>query len=198
MQYEAGARTAMSLDNRLSSRTIWAIICILFGAQAVGAVAVQHLFRMDLRQVYFPVCLLLSGCAVSALFRVFAESGRLGRWQWWIPVFLFGFVIFTLSNRSYPGAMPVFSPKVFHLVEYATLGLFLCFALLPVGIENRPTVFFSSVLLLGILFGAFDELHQAFTPGRHASIFDVFFWDFPGTAIGLGIFLVIRRLDRDH
>lgn len=198
MKYEAGENTSVCLGNRLNSRTLWGFICIMFGAQAVGAVAVQHLFRINPGQVYLPVSLLLAGCALSTFFRLLASTSRLGRWQWWVPVLFFGLVIFTLSNRSYPGAVPVFSSKVFHLIEYASLGLLLSFALLPIGITNRPIVFFMSVLLIGIFFGAFDEIHQAFIPGRHSSIFDVFFWDLPGIAIGLGIFLGIRRMHWNH
>lgn len=39
--------------------------------------------------------------------------------------------------------------------------------------------------LLAVLYAVSDEVHQSFTPGRHPSLLDIFFFDGGGAAIGL-------------
>jgi VanZ family protein len=151
---------------------------------------------MNLKDVYIPVLLLVSGGIISALFRSAKRSKPIGNWQWWIPVFLYALFIFSLSNRSYPHATPCFSTKIFHPIEYMVLAIFLCLPWFTVPDKKGLFSFSVRVISAGILYGASDELHQAFIPGRSARVTDVVFWDLLGITIGLGIFLLIRRLIR--
>ncbi len=112
----------------------------------------------------------------------------------WAPALLYAALIFTLSSLSrpqdlVPPALLSFD-KLLHLAEYAVLGGLLSRAL---GAAVRPpSRAFALALLLGALYGASDELHQAFVPGRDASPFD---WsaDAAGTALGAGAVLFLRR-----
>ena len=71
--------------------------------------------------------------------------------------------IFALS--SLPGSAAGIPPpwdKLAHFLEYAVLGFLL----------GRGTGRFFSALAIAALYGASDELHQAFVPGREASALD--------------------------
>jgi VanZ family protein len=177
----------------LGRNASWGWICFLFAAQAIGSMAIAKLFRLDLRELIIPIVILCAGVFVSAIFQQ-SESGRFGKWQWWVPALIYALFIFALSDRAYPDAKPVFSTKVFHPVEYFVLGFFISLALLP-GFRRKGLLVFSSrVFLLGVLFAASDEIHQAFIPGRGPSLKDVLVWDLMGICLGWASMLTLRRL----
>ncbi len=85
--------------------------------------------------------------------------------------------IFALS--SLPGSAAGIPPpwdKLAHFLEYAVLGFLL----------GRGTGQFDLALAIAALYGLSDELHQAFVPGREASILD---WlaDALGAAFGAAL-----------
>ncbi len=186
----------MQFDNFLEGRRTWGWISAIFAAQTVGAFFIQRLFGLDCSEVFIPVCLLGLGALVSFGFRSYTRSRKLGSWQWWVPVILYAVFIFSLSNRSYPGAIPYFNPKIFHPIEYAALGLLLCVAWFSILARKGVSSFAVRVFSLGILYGASDELHQAFVPGRSPRVVDVLFWDLLGITLAFGTFLLIRRIWR--
>jgi VanZ family protein len=171
----------------------WGWICFVFAAQAVGSLWIASLFRMDFRTIAVPVMILCAGAIVSGVFHAIRRPGRLGRWQWWVPVFIYALFIFSLSARAYPDAQPIFSTKLFHPVEYLVLGSFISLALLP-ALKGRGLIAFSSrVFLIGVLFAASDEFHQAFVPGRSCRLTDVLFWDLLGISLAWAAILMARR-----
>jgi hypothetical protein len=95
--------------------------------------------------------------------------------RYWVPTIGYCLLIFILSSISRGVYMP--SPfgvdKVVHFVEYGVLGF-----LLARLIANAQSGF-SRWFLLGLaailatLYGISDEVHQAFVPGRNASLWDV-------------------------
>lgn len=186
----------MQLNGYLEDRTVWGWLSCLFAAQTVGALIVQRLFQMEFSEIIIPVCLLALGALVSLGFRWYSGGTKLGSWQRWIPVIVYAAFIFSLSSRSYPTATPCFSTKIFHPIEYAVLGLLLCVALIPVLLRKSASSFAVRVFSLGLLYGASDEFHQSFIPGRTPRVTDVFFWDLPGIALGLAAFLLIRQIWR--
>jgi VanZ family protein len=112
----------------------------------------------------------------------------------WAPAALCAALIFALSSLSQP--QDLFPPallsfdKLVHAAEYAVLGAVLARAL---GAGGRPPARVLAVaLLLGSLYGASDELHQAFVPGRSADVLD---WaaDTAGAAVGAAAFAFLRR-----
>jgi VanZ family protein len=100
-------------------------------------------------------------------------------------------VIFAASSvpgSAIPGAVSVYSPLA-HLIEYAVLAAFLVFAL---G-GRRLTVAVALALLLACsIYGASDEFHQRFTPGRTPDPVD---WatDTVGAGLALGAIAIVRR-----
>ena len=111
----------------------------------------------------------------------------------WIPVVLYLALIFHLS--SLPDPLPELTIRLWdkgiHFAEYGSLGGLLLFALRSSGVAWRRA------LLLAIagasLYGASDELHQAFVTGRSSDVRD---WvaDTIGGAVGAGLVAGALRL----
>jgi VanZ family protein len=95
----------------------------------------------------------------------------------WTPVVLWMGIIYYSS--SIPGEdMPKIGfpniDKFFHFVEYFILGALLVRAFA----NSSDNANFRSMLLLSLIiafaYGALDEFHQRFVPGRSPDIFDLF------------------------
>lgn len=89
----------------------------------------------------------------------------------------------SVPGSSIPGRFSVLG----HLFEYAVLGALVCFAVR--GLSQRRAI--AIALLVCALYGASDELHQAFVPLRTPDPLD---WgtDVIGAALGAGLFFAIR------
>lgn len=74
-----------------------------------------------------------------------------------------------LGSRPWPPAVPAGGDKLIHAVAYGLLAALWVFALAPRFDRNR-----SALLALSFTagWGGFDELQQAFVPGRHSSLAD--------------------------
>ena len=98
-----------------------------------------------------------------------------------VLIAVFGLVWFgsSLPPSRLPRLMLFNWDKLLHLAEYTVVGLALLRALRHV-IQRRSTLF-PTVLILGALWAASDEIHQSFT-GRSCSLMD-------GVADMLGILL---------
>ncbi len=90
----------------------------------------------------------------------------------WLLVVAYAGIIFYLSTQSnpLPGLTARVWDKLLHLTEYGGLGLCLGIALAS-RLEGRELL--GWVALIGLLYGASDELHQSFVPGRDAELGDV-------------------------
>ena len=111
--------------------------------------------------------------------------------RWAPPIFYMGFIFFA---SSVPGdELPSwgFWDKAEHLLAYSVLGILFLF---PVA-EARLTLVTprtgSIAVLLATLYGAFDEIHQSFTPGRSPDVRDLFA-DFLGATVGVVVVLLVR------
>lgn len=114
----------------------------------------------------------------------------------WGPAVAWAGVLFFLSSLSeVPGAsrLPV-DDKVAHLLLFSILGLALAWTRSgpPGPLRLSP----GALIALGAAYGASDELHQAFVPGRTPSLLD---WgaDIVGVTLGytLGATLLSRFTD---
>jgi VanZ family protein len=112
-----------------------------------------------------------------------------------LPALGYAAVIFALSHQSNPlpflPAEILLHDKLLHAAEYAVLGGLLALALRLIGF--RPTAALVAAVVLASLFGASDEFHQSFVPGRNADVAD---WmaDTLGAALGaLGATIALRR-----
>lgn len=111
-----------------------------------------------------------------------------GAWRAWLPAALWAGLIFYLSSRSsvpLPHVEGV--DKVAHFGAYLVLGICLAF-----GNALGPRFPAIVPLLLGWLYGASDEFHQSFVPGRSVDVND---WvaDAVGVTAGLLIFSFLHR-----
>lgn len=111
--------------------------------------------------------------------------------RYWGPVCGYAGLIFYLSSLPHPEEklptlVTFFSDKVLHAVEYAVLGALCYRAVRGSGNDwwRRPAI--PAAILLASLYGASDEVHQAFVPFRDSSWLD---WlaDTIGAALGVGI-----------
>jgi VanZ family protein len=104
----------------------------------------------------------------------------------WLPVFVWAGMIFALSSipnlGTELGTWDTVLRKLAHVVEFAVLGALLYRALM----REAPAA------LLGSLYAATDELHQAFVPGRVGSPVD---WliDTAGVVAGVVLFARLVR-----
>ena len=93
----------------------------------------------------------------------------------WPALFALGYaalILYLSSRSSLPVALPSFhsADKVAHLLEYSGLGLLVAWTLGSYGLPRSK-----ALLLAGIacsLYGASDELHQLFVPGRECDLVD--------------------------
>ncbi len=96
--------------------------------------------------------------------------------RYWAPVCGYAGLIFYLSAQPHPEThvpfVTLFSDKVLHAVEYAVLGALSYRALHGTGqgIWRRHAV--PAAILLASLYGASDEIHQAFVPFRDSNWLD--------------------------
>jgi VanZ family protein len=102
----------------------------------------------------------------------------------WGPPLLLAAVIFYISSRStvpapeFPGA-----DKMGHFVIYAVLGWLLARAAVLTGISLWWAVAF------GVLYGATDEIHQAYVPGRSSEFLD---WVADSAGVATAVYLYHR------
>ncbi len=111
-------------------------------------------------------------------------------------------LIFAISSMQQP---PLPTPefkwlsidKLYHFIEYGILSVLLTIAFVNVPPKWLPESWIWVVAaLISILYGASDELHQMFVPGRFATYSD---WisDVIGSIAGvLGVYLYYRRQNK--
>jgi VanZ family protein len=99
-------------------------------------------------------------------------------------------LIFHLSSNSNP--LPLLTENVWdkalHSIEYGGLAWLLCRALIGEGLGWGPGLLLA--LMAASAYGASDEWHQLYTPGRSADFHD---WmaDTLGAALGLGAYALM-------
>jgi len=110
--------------------------------------------------------------------------------RYWGPVCGYAGLIFYLSAQPHPEEhlpfVTYFSDKVLHAVEYAVLGALCYRALRGSGNDAWRQQAIPAAILLASLYGASDEVHQAFVPFRDANWLD---WvaDTVGAVIGVTV-----------
>jgi len=101
---------------------------------------------------------------------------RRSRFAWyWAPTIGYCLLIFVLSSisRGVHIPSPFGSDKVLHFVEYGVLGFLLARLIANARSTFSRRFLIGLVVILAILYGISDEVHQAFVPGRNASPWDV-------------------------
>ena len=110
----------------------------------------------------------------------------------WLPALFIISCSFYLSSLPKIEKMPSFwnADKLVHCICFAGLAFWVEFA-----VFSKEKITFSIIfaILFVCVYGIIDEIHQSFTPGRSASVFD---WiaDSLGAAIGSFLYLLARKL----
>jgi VanZ family protein len=114
----------------------------------------------------------------------------------WGPVVLLTGLIFYVSSLPDPGPLPSsVSDKSAHFWAYAVLGALWMRALaggVPPGVTRGR---FITAVIATALYGASDEFHQLFVPGRSAELADLAA-DAAGGLVGAAIVAAIARRGR--
>lgn len=110
-------------------------------------------------------------------------------WLYWLPALALMTLIFMLSSQSglrvsEDAAVERPIRVSAHLVVYGTLAALFLFALARGGRPSRRHV--TIAFGLALLYGASDELHQSFVPGRAGRVDDLVV-DAIGATVGLAI-----------
>jgi VanZ family protein len=110
------------------------------------------------------------------------------------PALAWAGLIFYLSSLSHP--LPVAVPirhfdKLLHLGAFGILGGLLARGLLQAG--QRAWLALLAAVLIASLYGALDEFHQSFVPGRDADPWD---WGADTAGALLGAAAAVRLLSR--
>lgn len=121
------------------------------------------------------------------------QTRPLRPWLYWIPVLLYAAVIFALSSLPFLGARIPYNLDYFHPIEFCLLGFLLGWAWHLSHPGGNRYLRAGLLFTMGILYGAADEVHQAFVPGRVSSLGDLA-WDALGLLLGIGLFFVFEHL----
>ncbi len=114
----------------------------------------------------------------------------------WMLVGLYAGGIFVLSSLSHPPLVSAWPlrhlDKVYHALEYGGLTFVLIYALCLTRATRPSTGLVLGAAALAITYGALDEFHQAFTPHRTMSVFDLLA-DATGASAVAGAWLAVQR-----
>ena len=93
---------------------------------------------------------------------------------YWLPLMLYGLLIFILSSGSIPQGGPEFfqADKVAHFFIFAGLGAFCLRALNTTALSKKVVVVLAVSILLSSVYGVSDEIHQYFVPSRDSDLMD--------------------------
>jgi len=112
-----------------------------------------------------------------------------------VPAILVMIALFALSTL--PGNDPFLnsvdiSDKIKHFVAYFVLGITFCMWISNKKWLSRPFACGLLIIFLCTLFGASDEYHQAFVPGRSCDIYDLATDCAGGITAVFAYFLIIK------
>jgi VanZ family protein len=104
--------------------------------------------------------------------------------------------IFVLSSLSHPPMVPAWElphlDKLYHILAYGGLT-FLLIRALSLSYATPPCTSLALwAVILAIVYGASDEFHQAFTPDRMVSVYDLLA-DAMGASVVASVWLRLRR-----
>jgi VanZ family protein len=94
---------------------------------------------------------------------------------YWFPIIIYCALIYFQSSRPAPETIPAipYIDKLLHVVAYAVLGALFLRAFRTLK-SKHPTLMMILSMLLSMLYGISDEIHQYFVPFRNAELPDVF------------------------
>lgn len=108
---------------------------------------------------------------------------------YWLPVFLWAFMIFGFSANPTGSVSEVHwqdfvVKKLAHVFVYGVLSTLLYRALKKSGVPKKKAITYS--IYASIIYGITDEYHQSFTPGREPRARDIIF-DTIGAVLSMSV-----------
>lgn len=100
------------------------------------------------------------------------------------------FFVSSVPGDQLPGR---FWDKLAHLMVYAGLGVLFLIPLADARLSRVTVKAAAIAVLLSVLYGVFDEVHQSFTPGRSPDVRDLFA-DALGAALGVAFMLLVGAI----
>ena len=91
----------------------------------------------------------------------------------WLPALLLGATIFTLSAQPALPSPPRLNDKQVHAVTYGVLAALCLMGLTGWRWRRIGGASLLGALVIAVLYGVSDEIHQAFVPGRTPDVADV-------------------------
>lgn len=94
----------------------------------------------------------------------------------WLPVIIWAFIIFNLSNQRLSAVSPEYwkdfaFKKGAHIFFYSILSVLFYRALSGEGLKRKSSAY--GAVFLSFLYGTSDEIHQSFIPGRESTLRDI-------------------------
>jgi VanZ family protein len=106
----------------------------------------------------------------------------------WLPALAWAAAIYALSSQPRVPAPDIANfDKVAHFGAYGLLGVLLAFA------AERSRLPLLAAVVLGVLYGASDEIHQMYVPGRSPDVLD---WAADAAGVVTACFLYTRWRSR--
>jgi VanZ family protein len=102
----------------------------------------------------------------------------------WLPACGYMGLIYFASSVPGDELPGHFWDKLVHLLVYAVLGVLFLVPLAEARLSRVTVKAAATAVLLSVLYGVFDEVHQSFTPGRSPDVRDLFA-DALGAALGV-------------
>ncbi len=95
----------------------------------------------------------------------------------WTPALLYSAFIWFVSSMSHPDFVPVadvpFQDKGVHFLVYGVLALFIAHGAARTWSSWSLPRGFALAVVAATLWGALDEFHQSFVPGRSSDVVDL-------------------------
>ncbi len=91
----------------------------------------------------------------------------------WTPLIAYSILIFWESAQSRPPVPDLgfsWQDKFYHFIGYASYGITILIAISQLSLRTSKRILM--MFIIGALFAASDELHQAFVPGRSCDLLD--------------------------
>jgi VanZ family protein len=116
----------------------------------------------------------------------------------WLPVLLWGLLIFNFSAGRVPVASQIYwqdfaVKKTGHVLLFGMLAVLIYRALLGEGLSKKKAAIWA--IVLATFYGATDEYHQMFTQGREARVRDIFI---DGFGASIANFIIYYFLPKAH
>lgn len=116
-----------------------------------------------------------------------------GFFRYYLPLLFYAVFVFLISSLSKPSIPYNIESNFLHYPEYAIFS-FLVLRALHFGrkksVSPKNIIY---AIFISIIFGIFDEIHQAFVPERVPELNDLF-RDFIGSVIGIILFVLFNQI----